>query len=801
MKSKFIYALASALVLCAGCSDNEIIEKNVPRNEGDEIIFKARTGFESGNPDTKTIYSGETYQDNGKTYERVDWVPNEDKIRIYCEQANNPANGQKWADYNVTANRETESRDAYGVLERHDPKGALQWGAADATHEFYAVYPSPLQNDKVSIEGATVKGTMPTSQTPLSIGNENGTYVAKPDMRFAYLTAHTSVAQGEGGNGISLSFQSIATVIELELTNPSTSATESMSLTDLKITGETNAQLAGDFEANLDNIGKDGYPVCNLVAESEVLNVVNLSLLTGTDKKPVTLARGEKLKVTLFTLPVEDLKGLSLTITTTEGTKTMSLAQAGGKDVVIKAHLKHLLNNINLPAGKIDFSNWLSQIDDKVYLSQLSIPATGNSYTYNYDGNDKQYWQTQTIDIDKQWAMGIRCFEIMATSAGEANKSFADVPIILNNTGTVLGSTVGQAVKAINDKVTANPKEFAMVIIKYQPTGERNATNFLNGFITYFNNLSNVKKVLFKPELTVKDARGGIMFVVRPTSEGEDDNTDLSTADGKDFLVVKGWGSLQDKWKKRGYPVPANPNPTTTSERTMENYMLAEGTSNSSAPSFEALPSKGTVDYTYESNQNFKVWAQEWPRVVEKYVKVYTGKNRYQGTWPFGSDYYLWAQWGESYTEKLDDAKKTFNEAVADKDNTSMVYFNSISGYFIVPTVKETIIPCYVSYNGNYDNKKNGSNWGNIYGDVEHYSTKINDDFYKYVVDQASTAGGAAGITGPMGVVMISRVGADEPSTLMPNVIISNNFKFPLKKAEGTTTTNATYSNGGNAIQ
>lgn len=796
MKSKFIYALASALVLCAGCSDNEIIEKNVPRNEGDEIIFKARTGFESGNPETKTIYSGETYEEGNKIYERVDWVPNEDKIRIYCEQAQNPANGKKWADYDVTANRGTESRDAYGVLQRHDPKGALQWGAANDTHMFYAVYPSPLQNDKVSIEGATVKGTIPTAQTPVSIKETDGTYVAKPDMRFAYLTAHTSVAPGEEGDGISLSFQSIATVIELELTNPAASATESMSLTDLTITGPSDARLSGNFEANLDNI-KDGYPVCTLVDAGAAQNYINLSLMTETDKK-VTLGRGEKLKVTLFTLPVEDLGSLSLTIRTYDGgSKTMSLAQAGGNGVVIKAHLKHLLNNINLPAGKIDSNNWISQIDGNVYLSQLSIPATGNSYTYKYSGSNAQYWQTQTKTIDEQWAMGIRCFEIMTTSPGEADKSsFGSVPIILNNEdGSNLGATVGEAVDAINAKVKANPYEFAMIVIKYQPTKSRDPQNFLNGFISYFDGLANVNKVLFKPGLTVQEARGSIMFVVRPTSEGEDEGkaADISAANGKNFLVVNGWGSLQDKWSKRGYPVPAYVDPSKGSEQTMEHYMLAESRSTSSAPTFETLPTKGTPDYTYESNQSFRVWAQEWPRVVENDdTKVYTGIDN--GT--ILRKRYLWAHWGESYSEKLKDAEDTFDKAVADKENTSMVYFNSISGYFIIPSVPATVIPCFVKW-GDY------GSWGNIYGDVSSYSTKINDDFYKYVVDKASTANGKPGITGPMGVVMISRVGADEPSTLMPNVIISNNFKFPLKKQEGsntTTTYDSAYQQGGNAI-
>lgn len=796
MKRILFYTLLGITALVAGCSD-DLVESKVVRHQGEDIVFGARAGFENANPNIRTIYTDEYYEEGGKKYEGVNWVTSEDIIRIYCAQAVNPAEGgAKYADYKVTNDPSTDHQlKSYATLERYNPAGALQWGANDVTHEFYAVYPSPLQNDKVSIDGSVVKGSMPTNQTPISIEKSSGIYEAKPDMRFAYLTAHTSVGPNEGGNGISLSFQSIATVLELELAYPQTSVSETLSLSDLTLVGPSDARLSGSFEANLDNIGSDRYPTCTLVDEGAAQNYVNLSLLIGADKKPVTLNRGEKLKVTFFTLPVGDLSNLSLRIQTSTGSKTMSLAQSGSGEVAIKAHMKHLLNNITLPAAKIESHNWISQVDDDVYLSQLSIPATGNTYTYKYSGTNAQYWQTQTKTIDEQWAMGIRCFEIMTTSVDEAGKSsFGNVPIILNNEkGSSLGVTVGEAVNAINAKIKANPKEFAMIVVKYQPTVERKTQNFLNGFISYFDGLTNVKKVLFKPNLTVKEARGSIMFVVRPTSEGEDygEDANISAANGKDFLVVKGWGSLQDKWSKRGYPVPAYVDPRKGSEKTMEHYMLAENTSKSSAPTFETLPVKGTPDYTYESNQSFDVWAQEWPRVVENDTKVYTGLGLTRSVW--FTAYHLWAHWGESYNEKLKDAEDTFDEAVANKDNTSMVYFNSISGYFIVPSVQATIIPCFVEWNGY-------KNWGNIYGDVDSYSTKINKDFYQYVVAKASTAGGAPGITGPMGVVMISHVGADEPSTLMPNVIISNNFKFPLKKDEGNRSTTS-YRRAGSSVK
>ena len=90
--------------------------------------------------------------------------------------------------------------------------------------------------------------------------------------------------------------------------------------------------------------------------------------------------------------------------------------------------------------------------------------------------------------------------------------------------------------------------------------------------------------------------------------------------------------------------------------------------------------------------------------------------------------------------------------------------------------------------------------WGVTYGNLLTFSERINEDFYKYVLSKSNTQGS---LSGPVGVVMINRVGTTEASTLMPNVIISNNFKFPLltKETAGEKTNGNIYQNGGSAIK
>lgn len=179
---------------------------------------------------------------------------------------------------------------------------------------------------------------------------------------------------------------------------------------------------------------------------------------------------------------------------------------------------------------------------------------------------------------------------------------------------------------------------------------------------------------------------------------------------------------------------------------------------------------------------------QEWPRVVEEDLKL----PLWWSTGWFRKTYY-WVHWGESYNEKLQDAKDTFDKSIADKTNQSSVYINSLCGYFIDKDKKET---CKPVNNLSGDGMRE---WGVTYGNFDTFSKKINNDFYRYVLSKSNTQGS---LSGPVGVVMINRVGTTEASTMMPNVIISNNFKFPLltKDPSAGKTNGNTYQSGGDAI-
>ena len=789
-------ALVSTAILLAGCQENDIVKPKETWHKGDNVEFRVRAGYENnGGNDTRTVYTGKTYTIDGKTYERVDWVEG-DQIRIFCQEAQNPAEGHNYADYKIVSHKNEGGKEDYGYLERVNPNGSLQWGDPSKKHTFYAFYPSPAQNSQLEMSDNWAKGVVPMEQTPLEITATDGkNYVAKPNMNYAFMTAKAVMEPGSS-NGVNLSFKSMVTALELELKGPDQ---QTVNLTDIRISSDTE-NLTGPFTCDLDKVATDGYPDCTILSTTDDRHTVNVSLV-DKNGKPFSLSGGKTLKVTVFLLPLDDYKALKISLQTAKGIKSHDLT-ANGSPMIIKSHLKNLVQNIQVPSN-FTANQWLSHMNSNVLLSQLSIPGTGNSYSYEYSGteNDTVNFKAQMHDIAGQWNLGVRAFEITAgRNADTGVSNFGQGGLIISNNKAPLSNTVEEAVREVYKMLTANPNEFAMMIISYQPKVGRDGNQFITDFMTWYNNLdihTGKHTALFRPGLSIGDVRGKMMFILRPSSVDEQllSETTLNAIANEDFLVVDGWGTLQDKWKHRGYPVTSQVGANVETEADwngcMEKRMLAVGTSATVAPTFPDPLTAGASDFSYNTNQSFKAWAQEWPRVVEKEFVKYMNISEYSSGYK-----YLWVKWRESYNEKLQDAKETFDKSVADKNNQSSVYFNSLCGYFVLEDDNESWKP--VARTFNMTPAYNG--WGVTYGNLISFSEKINEDFYKYVLSKSNTQGS---LSGPVGVVMINRVGSTEASTLMPNVIISNNFKFPLltKDPSAGKTNGNTYLNGGSAIK
>lgn len=760
--------MAAVALFATACQDNEVVNNGgevTPAAVGDEILFGGRAGFENGDSKTRTEYSGVEYTYNGVRYERINWVAG-DAVEIHSPEA---ANGPKaqYAISGVKAGDESAADGAnngedYAYLTKMD-ENALQWGSDDV-HTFYAMYPSARMFDDpdgtvaqgINMDGTTMNGIVPISQVPASVTMTDGHYVAHPDMKYAYMVAKSKATREDAS--VSLSFVPVVTVAEIQMVLPSTSTSptglvEPVTIQEIQVSG---TGIAGAFTADLAAWNPDettSTPVCTNSNASDLIQ-----LTTIYNNKAITIQPGGSLTFTVFLLPGADINDLRVSVSATgAGYVTKAL-----QNVTVVAKKKNVFKNLKLPTNgvEIDASNWMSQIPDGVRLTQLSLPGTGGSFSYA--SNEGEYYQSQSLDFEAQWKLGVRAFEIITD---RQKTDFANEPLRCNNE-IVSDLTVSGVVNQILTHLDGATREGAMVIFTYQPIGswsyQRDPGAYMEKVMAYVNSLNHDDLALFQPGMTLGDVRGKLLIVVRPTQNDEDaesawDNVMAAiTGDNADrVLVINGCGTGKDKWAARGYTIDGvraldlSNKAASNATNVMEEYMQQD---EYLRPTATTTPvAKGAPQFSYATNNsNITCWFQEWARVVGQDV-VYTGSN---------PDTY----WFESYTEKLNNATETFSMAISG-EYSGYVFINSLCGYLAGSDFEESITP------------STGYTYGGSGGNIKALADKINPDFYDYVLNC-----GLEQTTGPTGVVLMDYVSGDPTSATyaLPGTIIANNFKHTI---------------------
>lgn len=805
---KKIYMLSA--LLCAsmfsftGCVE-ENFEKPTPANNGDEIVFGARAGFEA--PATKTVYTGDFYTVGDKKFERIDWLDEQDAIQIYCPQAEGP----NPSHYTVYHAKEHDTQKDYAYLAKNGDS-ALQWNG-DGEHHFYAMYPSSsiFTGDQstlasgIMMDGTVLRGTVPGAQAPISIEQDGNNWIAKPNMKFAYMAARSTATREKGS--VSLTFVPIVTAVQIQLTLAEGSI-DPVSIAEIQVQGNG---IAGDFSADLSETAWTGtYPTC--VNEGPGTGIVQVPMWKNSN--PITLSAGQSLTFTVFLRPGAEYSNLKVSYSPTGAGYLGKTMGSASDPVVIKKNIKTVITGFNLPARfdkeeeqiTIDASKWMTQVADEVDFKKLSIPGTGGSFSYNYTADTDGYFRSQhtNMTIAEQWKVGIRAFEIVSDRIekngdgilGFLNRvpaSLAGTPVTCNKNS--VGINVGAAMEQINNQLNANPKECAVVVFTYQPEGAspgRNATKYAQSLKLWFEGINYKDKfVLYRPDITLGEVRGKILVIVRLNQSGEKDGGSFSNAVSQlpvatyPFLLVDGCGTAKDKWGARGYTINGSPAPNISNSAStyIEQYMQNATID----PTNHSNVARGSMNFAYQTNTDAKCWYHEWARVLPGALSVP------EGSWN-GYDYPA-MYWFESYTEKLSNAVETFKMAISDEfsgegDDLDYVFVNTLSGYMATEATKGS--PTYSLV------PSVGTAYGGDGGDIHALATRLNSDFYREVL-----GAGMEQATGPTGVVMMDYVnnkpteGVEfDGSYYLPGVIIANNFKHG--SGNGSNTPGEGGGNGGN---
>lgn len=793
-------SLLSAVVLVmSGCTDDEFKQNNnIPKGNG--IVFGANASY-NGGPQTRTEYGDYVTDADGNKSQEIKWLST-DRVDIYSPTS--PT--LKKVEYGITNVNKSQ---AY-LLARGD---GLQWDRTSSKQSFYAIYPSKesMSNEAVknvvSFENGVLKGYTPVNQQHTITKDDKGAWIAKPNMDYLYMAAvqkDYTIPAADANDGVSLHFVPLTTTLELTIEGPTEAP-----IASINVFANNGENIAGYFSCDLTKVGTtsdiNNDLNCDYEQSATVRDMISISGYyddNGT-QKPLELAAGESITFNVFLLPHTDLTNISVRVAGfNTASKTMSLA-----GVTLYPHQKTCVKLKAPQIAKDGENNWITGMEDKVLISQLSIPGTANSFSAHYSGTDAEYYKAQTASFEQQWNAGIRCFELRCPN-NESGNSLAGVQLQCNREN--LGITFGDAVDMIWKKVQ-NTGEFAMIMPAFESNAGRGGrvTDFADDLNQFFTDHSDYKYVTYGRELTVGDARGSLMFIARITSE-EDGGLTLPTL-GQGVFIDQ-WGSLKDNWARRGYPVDNWGKNSSWGTNAMEYYMINGNRSADFVPT--GMPIKGAVNYIHntkrEDGSQGTAYIQDWARVVKesKNFKLY---DNYKIVWDwfeshYELDYTQYVYWQESLTEKQTDIWNTFKLAIEDNNNQqgSTFYINCLDGYYVDDAVELSKKPYIDGRSESYTDSNGGGHsfgYGNggVAGNIAAFANDINNWFYNEILKY-----GTSNIYGPMNIVILDRVYEDGGGSYLPSVIINNNYRFPLitiDDVQGQTNSDASYTSGGNVIE
>lgn len=517
--------LLMAGLVIAGCQEDEI-GGFTPAAPGDAIEFavnavKTRTAYVSDN--------------------QIDWTGDEN-IRIYSDvadkkdQSGTTTEGTTAGWLNDAVYTVTPVEDG-GVHEYHGNFTAvgeayLAWSGIRARHEFYGIYP----NERLNYDGSTPKnGSFQlqyiTNQKCKVTTENNNYYIAEPDMLNAYMVAHNTVERTK--NHVLLDFDPIMTTLDITIKaggyEVATGIIQPLTVTGVSVT--LPVVLGKDYftynATNIQNSNEEGSQGQGELQE-ELGEGSESVFISFTDKSGnpmnISLSEGDSIKLTAFLPPIPNIPNDKTT-----GTKIrVWTAENFNFQTTLKKPLQAQYKiEIPLPDVKPNSpknTNWISQLDDNIYLKQLSIPGA-----YCKDvGEDNE----DAAPIQKMLDMGVRAFNL--------------TEIIFFHWNYQVSEPVW---KTFQNFLRQNPDEF---IIVYADNNIGDSFKE-DGFSVYNLTTENVGTT------TVYDMRGKIVTAYRSTNyffeDGKSDwNTDNRLFPHEDCtslnfqLAPEGW----DSWDSDG---------------------------------------------------------------------------------------------------------------------------------------------------------------------------------------------------------------------------------------------------------
>lgn len=442
-------------MLLTGCKDDITPYNPMIGYEEGDVVFNIANG-----PTTRTMYQDAWDETTNQSIYWGNYIANDpDQIKIFCKVAMQ----SQICTYKVNPAASGADQSVAGSIEKISAN-AMKWGDERATHNFYAFYPAQMAGDAfvgdsdciinatvengqspVSYKGVTRDGTTLTTLQQIAenanTASEMGTSDVKtkqttiyglPDMQAAIMMAAKSMDPSHYGEDVPLEFNVMADVLDITVNGPvkpnslggNASADQQgkernfIKIQDVIITAPENVSLAGSFNLDMSKTGSECVVPGSIVSGT---NVIQLQTAEdgqyptlhvrcdpgGEDAKP-SMDQIDHLRLRAFLIPgqVTDLSQLKITIQTDCGDYEQQL----GTSAIVSGAIHPINLGFFRQAGaQFNFAKWVGQLNDDIYLSELSIPGAWHSTNAAYQGDISG-------DLQAQYNKGIRAFEVHSTN-------------------------------------------------------------------------------------------------------------------------------------------------------------------------------------------------------------------------------------------------------------------------------------------------------------------------------------------------------------------------------------------------
>lgn len=551
MKMRTIHFFAAALVVgCATSCVEENLEKDLDINNDPKAI---RFGVTSQNVQTKTVYGT---PDDSEVDWPLYWVSG-DQIHIFCPDAED----LKFAGYTVTPNPDTENNETSttthkGTISQMVEGEYLQWSGDSNPHDFYAAYPygkaiaaeqtTATKDDGTEYETAYITFSINNNQVcEIPSTTTSGNYVAAPQMSNAYMVACTQDVL-PSDDAVELDFKPIMTTLVVKVTAPTMQEGDNSgynaTITGLSVISEVNSSDADKGQFVWDAAGEK--LVHNKVSGGTKATHTTFVGIKHGNNQFVDLKSGETLTMTVFLPPIvindENPVQIKLHVAGSDFSAHLGIDAPDSHptnevyaNVTIAPSKIRRVNLPMLPSPLPSNSNWITPLDDDIYVSQLSIPGTHDAAT---SGCSLSQGRCQSLTIPQQLAMGIRVFDLRPSLDSDSSllngRTFTGLGDIYHGVNST-NVTMGEAMNYFDTFLTENPGEFVIILMRWEQDRYLIYAGSDSDYVPYMttflknNEVYQKRKRAFKPDLTIGDMREGILILSRNNLSP---NTEYETA-------------------------------------------------------------------------------------------------------------------------------------------------------------------------------------------------------------------------------------------------------------------------------